>query len=94
MSLIAEFDIFKRVSNLTEAEENNFKNTTFDVALDVIRELQTEQEKNESLMYMMRLEQFLVSMQQFGEIVGELGVFSGIHFMAYIWVGLAPSIFL
>jgi hypothetical protein len=73
--------------NLTRDEENEFTSTTFDVAKYAIRELQMEQERNENMMYLKRLEPFLESMQQFSEAVEAAEVFSRVsHIMAHVWV--------
>lgn len=81
------------MSSLTEAEENDFTSATFGVVRDVIRELQMEQERKENLMYMKRLEPFLVSMQQFCEVAKAVEVFFRVSYiMAYIWVSLALDV--
>jgi hypothetical protein len=49
--------------------------------------MQMEQELLSDLMYMERLEPFLVSMEQFGEITEAMHLFQDhSHSMAYVWV--------
>lgn len=84
---IAELDVFKRTIGLTEAEEDEFKATSFDSLLDFIRILQQEQEQNGRLMYMKRLEPFLVSMKEYVEVVKDADVFVNISdIISYVWV--------
>jgi hypothetical protein len=79
--------MFKRVSRLTGVEVNVLMNVTYDVVQRVICDLQTKQERNGSLIYMKRLEPFVVSMQQFGQISKDVEVFPTLpQTMAYVWV--------
>ncbi len=56
------------------------------------QEPQMEQERNGSLMYLKRLEPFLVSMQQFGEMAAAVEMFSSVsRIMAYVWVSLVSG---
>ena len=56
---------------------------------DVIRGLQTEQERTQSLMNLKRLAPFLVSIEQFGELCADIDIFHNLpRVMAYIWVSL------
>jgi hypothetical protein len=83
---------FKGESQLAEEEVREVISTTIDSVQDVIRELQMNQELRGSLMYMKRLEPFLVLMQQFGDVAKTVGVFVGsTDFMAYVWVSPVPS---
>ncbi|KAK0705713.1 hypothetical protein B0H67DRAFT_498262 [Lasiosphaeris hirsuta] len=68
----------------------DFANTTFQQAQEVIRDIQTEQERNGRLMYMRRVEPFLQSIQQFGKMAEHAGVQSRDLplIMASIWVSL------
>ncbi|KAL2830492.1 hypothetical protein BDW59DRAFT_158405 [Aspergillus cavernicola] len=85
-NLSAKLDKFKRISELTGDEEKDFMSTTFGVVEDALRELQREQERSQNLMYMQRLEPFLVSMQQFGKIGTMVRAFSSASdIMAYVW---------
>ncbi|PGH01881.1 hypothetical protein AJ80_08953 [Polytolypa hystricis UAMH7299] len=85
-NLRAEFDKFKRISSLTDVEENDLRRTTFAVVRDVISELHVQQERIEKLMYMKRLEPFVLSMQQFGEVAMVAKVFFDVSYtMAYVW---------
>jgi hypothetical protein len=84
---LAELDVFKRTVGLTEVEEAEFKTTSFASLQDFIRTLQEEQERNGSLMYMKRLEPFLVSMQEYVEVVKVAEVFADIsEAISYLWV--------
>jgi hypothetical protein len=84
---IAELDIFKRTISLTEAEDADFKATTFTSLQNFLGVLQEEQARNGSMMYMKRLEPFLVSMKAFIEVAEVAKVFvdvSDVH--SYLWV--------
>jgi hypothetical protein len=49
--------------------------------------MQTDQERQGSLMYMKRLEPFLLSIQQFGKAAQDTGAFVDLRLaMAYVWV--------
>lgn len=81
---IAELDIFKRKISLSEAEDADFKATTLTSLQNFLRVLQEEQERDESMMYMKRLEPFLVSMKAFIEVAE---VFIDVSdFNSYLWV--------
>jgi hypothetical protein len=85
--LVAELDVFKRTTGLTEAEEDEFKTTSFDSLQDFIRNLQQEQERDGRMMYMKRLEPFLVSMKEYIEVAKDAGVFVNISdIISYLWV--------
>jgi hypothetical protein len=75
------------LSSITEAEENEFRSISFDIVRDTCREIQTDQEREQNLMYMQRLEPFLVSMQQLGGIAEATSLSTKIQsLMAYVWV--------
>ena len=85
--MIAELDVFKQTIGLTEDEEEMFKATSFDSLQDFIRTLQQEQERNGRMMYMKRLEPFLVSMKEYVEVVKDVDVFVNISdIISYLWV--------
>lgn len=80
-------DDFRRTTGLTEAEEADFKSTSFASLQDFIRALQEEQERNGNMMYMRRLEPFLVSMKEYVEAVKVAEVFVDISdVISYLWV--------
>lgn len=85
--ITAELDYLKTTWRLTKMEEKEFQSATYATVEDAIREMQLEQERTQDLMYMQRLEPFLLSMQQFGEIANIIEIFSDAqHAMAYVWV--------
>jgi len=85
----ADLDTFTRVSGLTALEQSDFSCATFALVKDVICQIQTEQERKERLMHMKRLEPFLLSMEQFGNVAEEAKIFSNFsNAMAYVWVSL------
>jgi hypothetical protein len=84
---IAELDIFKLTISLSEAEDADFKATTLTSLQNFLRVLQEEQERNESMMYMKRLEPFLVSMKVFIEVAEVAEVFANVSDInSYLWV--------
>ena len=79
--------MFRRTTGLTEAEEADFKTTSFASLQDFIRTLQEEQERNGNMMYMKRLKPFLVSMKEYVEAVKVAEVFVDISdVISYLWV--------
>jgi hypothetical protein len=64
---LAEPEAVRRISSITKAEENEFLGVNFEMVQEVCHDLQIDQERRQSLMYMQRLEPFLVSIQQFSE---------------------------
>ncbi|KAI0406999.1 hypothetical protein F4802DRAFT_605837 [Xylaria palmicola] len=85
-SLTAEIEVFKRFSGVKEGEQANFLSTTFEKIEAIAGEIQKKQEERNSLMYMQRLEPFLISMKQFFEVCELTGVTFGIPSpMAYVW---------
>jgi hypothetical protein len=79
--------VFKRTIGLTKAEEDEFKATSFDSLQDFVRTLQQEQERNGRMMYMKRLEPFLVSMKEYVEVIKDAAVFVNIsNIISYLWV--------
>ncbi|KAL2843331.1 hypothetical protein BJY01DRAFT_264318 [Aspergillus pseudoustus] len=85
-SIAAELDKFKTIAGFTDSEEGLLSNTTCDVVHHVVRELQMEQELRRELLYMQRLEPFLVSMEQFGELMEATQLIPDpSHSMAFIW---------
>ncbi|KAK3377270.1 hypothetical protein B0T24DRAFT_237594 [Lasiosphaeria ovina] len=82
----ADIDNFRRLTGLTEADHQKFASTTFAEIQGIVREIQTEQERQGSLMYMKRLEPFLVSMQQFSRTAEDAAAFLELPLaMAYVW---------
>jgi hypothetical protein len=90
LTLVAQINSFQRLRGLTETQQRDIANTTFNQVLDVVRHIQTEQERQGSLMYMKRLEPFLLSMQQFSKTVDSSAVFADLSAMAYVWVSAGP----
>ncbi|KAF2973525.1 hypothetical protein GQX73_g157 [Xylaria multiplex] len=81
---IREIEVFRRLSGITAAEEAKFLSATFSVIEALAGEIQMIQEERESLMYMQRLEPFLISMKQFAEFSEGSGVAFGLpNPMAY-----------
>jgi len=75
------------VTGLTTAEDEQFKATSFDSLQDYVRLIQQEQEQNRSMMYMKRLEPFLVSMKGYMNVVEDAEIFDNISdTVAYLWV--------
>jgi hypothetical protein len=96
----AELDSFRRLAGLSEVELRDLASTTLIQVQTVVRDIQTEQERQGTLRYMRRLEPFLVSMQQFSKTVEDSSVFLELPLaMAYVWgsmkcalrVGRVPS---
>ncbi|KAI8631124.1 hypothetical protein F5Y19DRAFT_473523 [Xylariaceae sp. FL1651] len=86
VNLTAELETFRRLSSITESEENDFPNMTFDIVKNLSRKIQEDHEREKKLMYMQRLEPFLISMQQFGKVAEDAGVsFGAFPFMGYVW---------
>ncbi|RYP61328.1 hypothetical protein DL771_010167 [Monosporascus sp. 5C6A] len=75
IDLTSKLDSFKRISSITDVEEIEFMRTTSSTIQSYMRELQAEQERTRRLMYMKRLEPFLIAMKQFEEITEALGLF-------------------
>lgn len=67
--------------------------TTCSAVHHTAREMQMEQELRGKLMYMQRLEPFLVSIEQFGEITRTMQLFRDhSRGMSYIWVGYVEQL--
>ncbi|KAK3294357.1 uncharacterized protein B0H64DRAFT_324187 [Chaetomium fimeti] len=78
---------FQRLAGLTEATLRDITTTTFTQVQSIVRQIQTEQERQGSLMYMKRLQPFLVSMQQFSKAVKDTNAFLDLPLaMAYVWL--------
>ena len=89
LTLVADIDDFRRVTGLSDSQHHNFARTTFSTVQGVVREMQTDQERQGSLMYMKRLEPFLLSMQQFSKAVQDTGTFVDLPLaMACVWVSI------
>lgn len=74
---------------LTEDEKFKFMRMTSDVMQAYMHELQTEQEMSGRLMYMKRLEPFLVAMKQFEQALESHAIFdNSTEAMAYVWVSI------
>lgn len=79
--------MFKRTTCITDVEEDEFNATSFGSLQDFIRNLQQEQERNGRMMYMKRLEPFLVSMNEYMEVVRYADVFVNTSdVVSYLWV--------
>ncbi|KAK3389796.1 hypothetical protein B0H63DRAFT_104197 [Podospora didyma] len=71
---------------LTEVERLSFQDTSFETVRLLCREIQMDQERHGSLMYMKRLEPFMVSMQQFGMVASSVNIFFDVSLaMAHVW---------
>ncbi|RWA12212.1 hypothetical protein EKO27_g2917 [Xylaria grammica] len=82
----AEIGVFRRLSCISEAEEAKFLSATFSMIEATASEIQTNQESTSGLMYMRRLEPFMISMKQFAEVSEASRVSFGFpNPMAYIW---------
>ncbi|KAI1871350.1 uncharacterized protein JN550_004795 [Neoarthrinium moseri] len=80
-SLTAELNAFTRLSGLEWDDSIDFE-----AVRKLISELQSEQERNDNLMYLKRLEPFLIEMQQFEKVASAVDVFSSLrNIMAYVW---------
>ncbi|KAI1846006.1 hypothetical protein JX266_007815 [Neoarthrinium moseri] len=80
-SLTAELNAFTRLSGLEWDDSIDFE-----AVRKLISELQSEQERNDNLMYLKRLEPFLIAMQQFEKVASAVDVFSSLrNIMAYVW---------
>ncbi|KAJ2988150.1 hypothetical protein NUW58_g4128 [Xylaria curta] len=64
----AKFNAFRRLSGITVVEEADFLNTTCVTVETVANEIQRTQEEGGGLMYMRRLQPFLMSMKRFAEV--------------------------
>ena len=74
---------------LTEDEKFKFMRMTSDVMQAYMHELQTEQEMSGRLMYMKRLEPFLVAMKQFEQALESHAIFdNSTKAMTYVWVSI------
>lgn len=86
---LAELDSFRRITGLAASDQRDFANTTFAQVEGVVRDIQSEQERQGSLMYMRRLQPFLVSMQQFHNTAQRADAFVELPLaIAYIWVSI------
>jgi hypothetical protein len=84
---VADIDDFRRATGLSDSQHDNFTRTTFSTIQGIVREMQTDQEQQGSLMYMKRLEPFLLSMQHFSKAAQDAGTFVDLRLaMAYVWV--------
>ena len=82
----AELDVFRRTTGLTEAEEAEFRNTSFASLLYFIRTLQEQQDRDGNMIYMKRLEPFLVSMSEYVEAIEVAGVIADTSdLISYLW---------
>ncbi|KAK7750569.1 hypothetical protein SLS62_007545 [Diatrype stigma] len=82
----ATLNMVVRETSLTNVEEADFMSATSRTVQLYIRELQAEQERTKSLMYMKRLEPFLISMQQLEHVGEALRLFDSMpQVMAYVW---------
>jgi len=84
----AELDSFHRLTGLAMPGNSGFSLTTSAQVQVVVGNIQTEQERRGTLMYMRRFEPFLISMQQFSKTAEEADAFVDLPLaMGYIWVG-------
>lgn len=82
---------FKRATGITEIEEADFKTTSLDELHKFIRSMQGEQEQNnEGLQNMNRLDSFLTSVTQYTMVTGDFLVFSDFEY--FIWVSLSTRL--
>ena len=87
LTSVADIDDFRRATGLSNSQHDKFTKTTFSTVQGVVREMQTDQERQGSLMYMKRLEPFLLSMQQFCKAAQDTGTLIDLPLaMAYVWV--------
>ena len=87
VEFLAELEAFKRIAALTETETVEFKLTTIVTLKDFIRGLHEDQERKGNMMYLRRLEPFLVSMEEYCRIVENTEVFvNATDISAYLWV--------
>ncbi|KAI1311218.1 hypothetical protein F5Y03DRAFT_324179 [Xylaria venustula] len=85
-NMTVQLESFKRLTAVTTAEEIKFLSVTFVTIQEIAREIQVAQEEKRSLMYMQRLEPFMLSLQQFSKILEATGITFGLNNpMAYIW---------
>ncbi|GAW20388.1 hypothetical protein ANO14919_098940 [Xylariales sp. No.14919] len=85
-SVTAEIGVFRRLSGIAEAEEAKFPSATFAVIEATAGEIQITQENRSGLMYMRRLEPFMMQMEQFAGVSEAIGVSFGLpNPMAYVW---------
>lgn len=69
------------------SDNSDFAGTTSAQVQSLVGDIQAEQERRDSLMYMRRLEPFLDSMQKFNEAAKDTATFSDLpQAMAYVWV--------
>lgn len=82
---------FKRATGITEIEEADFKTTSLDELHKFLRSMQGEQEQsNEGLQNMNRLDSFLASVMQYTMVTGDFLVFSDFEY--FIWVSLSTRL--
>jgi archaellum component FlaC len=82
---------FKRAAGITEIEEADFKTTSLDELQKFLRSMQGEQEQsNEGLQNMNRLDSFLTSVMQYTTVTGDFVVFSDFEY--FIWVSLSTRL--
>jgi len=80
----AAVDAFRKGADLDEAEVAEFQLTDLASLNLAINDIQNKQFQNKKLMYMRRLEPFLKTMQDYGQI---LEVFLNVSdFIAFVWV--------
>ena len=82
--------MFKRTVALAKVEVAEFKLTTIVTLKDFIRSLHEDQERRGNMMYLKRLEPFLVSMEEYCRVVEYAEVFvNPTDISAYLWVSRA-----
>ena len=87
MSFKGDLDKFKQRLGLTESEEDGFKATTFDILRDFLTNLQRKQEEDGNMRDLKRLEKFLLSMQDYFQVVKNADLFDDISIISsYLWV--------
>ncbi|KAI1321681.1 hypothetical protein F5Y16DRAFT_416784 [Xylariaceae sp. FL0255] len=82
----ASLEKFKRISGITQHEDENFRPINFEAVKNITRKIQTDQEQNQNLLYMQRLQPFMMSMKEFGEVSDSHKKSFGVAYnMSYVW---------
>ncbi|KAK3321504.1 hypothetical protein B0T19DRAFT_374928 [Cercophora scortea] len=91
--LSADLSAFTQATMLTEAEQGNFATTTLNIINGVVSGIQADQERRGDLMYMKRLELFLLLMHQFSQVSEAGNVFVDLaQVMGYVWGPMAYTL--
>jgi hypothetical protein len=77
---------------LAGAEVLDLENTTLITVKDFIRDLHSEQERTGKMTYLRRLDEFLIPMEEYENVVQAAEIFVNVtEAVAYLWVSCAPS---